>query len=79
MSDYKTKDMCKMFGVTPITLRRWEFKRPDFPKRFKPGNGGDYAHSHWDRLEVDGYRAKLLSERHTVPVLDPDRDTDLVG
>ncbi len=76
MTDYKTKDLCKMFGVTPITLRRWE-RDGRLPKRYKPGNGGRYAHSRWPQIEVDEHYTKLLTNRHTEPVLDPDRDTDL--
>ena len=78
MRYYTTKDMCEMFGVeAPITLRRWERDKPDFPRRLKPGNGGKFARCKWLREEVDAYFAKLLQERHTTPVLDPDRDTDL--
>jgi hypothetical protein len=70
---YTTTEMCEIFGVTPITLRRWEARKLDFPRRCKPGNGGQHARCRWLRDEVNAYLAKLLGDRHSVPVLDPDR------
>jgi len=74
MSDYTTTDLCKMYGVTPITLRRW-MRDSLLPKCYKQGNGDRYARNRWEREKIDAHYA-MWRNRHTVPILDPDRDPE---
>ena len=74
MSDYTSRDIRQMFGVTRMTIWRWEVELGVFPKRYRTGNGGPFSHVRWPRAEVDEYMAGLLRKRHTAPEIDPEED-----